>query len=127
VAQVAASVWRGSNRLPLLSSFSPQALAIARERAPQLPRGLLYGKVPEDWYGTFVELGAATLHCDANEVDGTLLAATAARRVPLLCYTVNRLEQANSLFARGVAALFTDRLDFAAAETAAYNRLQPLA
>lgn len=127
VAQVALSVWQGSARLPLLSSFSLEALAVARDRAPQLPRGLLYDQVPADWHAAFVELDARTLHCAAGQVDGQLLAAAAAHRVPLLCFTVNCPEQAKMLFAGGVAALFTDRLDLAVAETAAYNRLQPSA
>jgi glycerophosphoryl diester phosphodiesterase len=40
-----------------------------------------------------------------------VLGEAQARQVPVLCYTVNAPAEAEMLFARGVAAIFTDRLD----------------
>jgi glycerophosphoryl diester phosphodiesterase len=42
VARIARRTWEGPP--PLLSSFSPVALAAAREAAPELPRALLVGR-----------------------------------------------------------------------------------
>lgn len=111
VARLAADYWREAPERALISSFSLEALAIAGELAPALRRGALFVRAPADWPAIIARLGAATLHCAAGQLDDALLAEARARGVPLLCYTVNRPEQAKSLFARGVAALFTDRLD----------------
>lgn len=119
VAGLAAEFWRDAPERALLSSFSLAALAVARERAPALARGALFVEAPADWPAIVAELGAATLHCAAAHANDALLAAAAARGLPVLCYTVNRAEQAKSLFARGVAALFTDCLDRFAGEAAA--------
>lgn len=118
VARLAADCWREAPERALISSFSQEALAIARDQAPALPRGALFVEAPADWPAIVARLGAATLHCAAGQVHDALLAEARARSLPVLCYTVNRAEQAKSLFARGVAALFTDRLDRFAAEAA---------
>ena len=111
VAAEAARLWAGAALPPLLSSFDPVALAVARDVAPGLPRGILFEAVPDDWHACLTDLGAFSLHCDASGLADATLAEAAARGVPVLCYTVNEAEAAKSLFARGVAGLFTDRLD----------------
>lgn len=114
VAQLAAC-WQGAVP-PLLSSFSSVALAVARDLAPQLPRGLLYDVVPDDWLDERHRLQAVSLHCAAEHLSDAVLAEAQARQIPLLCYTVNQPAQAEKLWARGVSSLFTDRLDLFAAE-----------
>lgn len=101
--------WQGAPP-PLISSFSREVLSIARDLAPQLPRGLLFGAVPGDWPDAWRWLGAQTLHCDARRVTDGVLAEARELGVPVLCYTVNDEKTAKSLFSRGVSALFTDRL-----------------
>ena len=118
VAGMAADLWRGAALPPLVSSFSPVALEIARDVAPGLPRGLLFEKVPADWLRELDSLRAVSLQCDAGLLDDAVLAAARERQVPVLCYTVNAPRVAERLFARGVAALFTDRLDRFAAQAA---------
>src|SRR5471032_1228358 len=49
-------------QLPLLSSFSPVALAAARDAAPDLPRACLLDKIPADWQAQATELGAIAIH-----------------------------------------------------------------
>ncbi|HVG05559.1 MAG TPA: glycerophosphodiester phosphodiesterase family protein, partial [Burkholderiaceae bacterium] len=44
-------------RVPLLSSFAPEALIAAREVAPDLPRGWLVDDVPRDWHSELLQLG----------------------------------------------------------------------
>jgi glycerophosphoryl diester phosphodiesterase len=61
--------------------------------------------------GTAQHLQAVSLHCDADLLSDEVLAVAKAKDIPVLCYTVNAPELAKSLFARGVSALFTDRLD----------------
>ena len=124
VARQCAVLWQGAEVPPLLSSFSLAALEVARDLAPQLRRGILFDTPPGDWLSEVCRLQAYSLHCNAREIDDGVLAEAAGRGVPVLCYTVNAAEPAAQLFQRGVAALFTDRLDLFVAETSAYKGLQ---
>lgn len=113
--------WPGSG---LISSFSLPALAQCRAQLPQLPRGVLFERLPSDWAQWVRELGATTLHCAATEAAGPRLPEIIAAGVPVVCYTVNAPETAKMLFGMGVSACFTDALDTFVAETTAYKPLQ---
>ncbi|HLO61634.1 MAG TPA: glycerophosphodiester phosphodiesterase family protein, partial [Azonexus sp.] len=124
VARQTSALWQGEAVLPLISSFSLEAVEIARDLAPEIPRGLLFEQVPPDWLREMERLQAVTLHCNARHLAAGVLVEAQARGFPVLCYTVNTAEQAQDLFGRGVSAVFTDRLDLFAAETSAYKGLQ---
>jgi glycerophosphoryl diester phosphodiesterase len=111
VARQTADLWRGAAVQPLLSSFSLAALAVARDVAPEISRGVLFEAPPRDWLAEVQRLQAISLHCDADLVGDEVLAEARAHDVPVLCYTVNAPEQAEALFGRGVSGVFTDRLD----------------
>lgn len=111
VARLAADIWREAPDQVLISSFVPEALDIALELAPTLPRGLLFERVPPAWAGLFRSLRATTLHCHADHLDDQVLREAAALGVPIVCYTVNEEALARRLIERGVSAMFTDRLD----------------
>lgn len=123
VARLTAACWEGAAVPPLLSSFSLEALEIARDLAPQIPRGLLFEQVPADWLDTARHLQVATLHCSAKHLSDAVLAEAQANGIPVLCYTVNSKDAAKSIFERGVSAVFTDSLALFAAETSAYKAL----
>jgi glycerophosphoryl diester phosphodiesterase len=123
VARSSVELWRGAEVQPLLSSFSIAALEIARDLAPGIARGLLYEQVPADWAATAGCLQAFSLHCAAKGVSDAVLAEAQAMDMPVLCYTVNAPAQAATLFGRGVAAVFTDRLDLFSPETSPYKGL----
>ncbi|MFH1659279.1 MAG: glycerophosphodiester phosphodiesterase [Pseudomonadota bacterium] len=123
VARLSAGLWQGAWVQPLFSSFSLEALEIARDLAPQIPRGVLFEQVPADWLETVRRLQAVTLHCAARHLSDDVLAEAQANGIPVLCYTVNTENAAKSLLERGVSALFTDRLDLFVAETSAYKGL----
>ena len=110
VAREIRQLWAGVE-LPLVSSFSESALVAARAAAPELPLGCLYECPPADWPARVGALGALTLHCAVSSVDDDLLRAARAAAIPLLCYTVNDPLTATALFQRGVAAVFSDRID----------------
>ncbi len=124
VAGRCADAVRQSGFQVLLSSFSAEALDVARHRAPEVPRGLLFEQVPTDWMAELRRFDALTLHCSAVDLPDALLAEAAGAEVPVLVYTVNPPEMAESLFRRGVAAIFTDNLAAFANETSAYKGLQ---
>lgn len=95
----------------LLSSFSATALGAAAEEADGLPRALLVEAIPADWHRRMAETGSHALHAAANELAADAVRAVREAGVPLACYTVNRREDAERLFAMGVRAVFTDRPD----------------
>ncbi len=95
----------------LLSSFSVPALAAAADQAPQLPRAMLVNAIAADWRQRVAATGACALHCAARALTAEKLAEVRDAGYPLACYTVNRRDEAERLFAMGVSAVFTDRPD----------------
>ena len=95
----------------LLSSFSAAALRAAADEAVHLPRAMLFEAIPADWRERLLETGARALHSAARALTVDVLQAARDAGFPLACYTVNRREDAERLFAMGVSAMFTDRPD----------------
>lgn len=110
VARHILELWQGA-ALPLVSSFSSDSLAAARQVSSELPIGHLWEQAPADWAARLDALDAWSLHCHYEKADDALLAAARAKGVPVLCWTVNERPAANALLARGVSAVFSDRID----------------
>jgi glycerophosphoryl diester phosphodiesterase len=110
VAQGALSLWQGQTP-PLLSSFSFDALAAARDAAPSLPRGMLFEEVPADWLRITRELDCVSLHASHRHLSEALVAQIHAEGLRVLAYTVNDPERARLLAQWGVDMICTDRLD----------------
>ena len=53
-----------------------------------------------------------TLHCDVAFLDDEVLREALVGGIPVLCYTVNDPSIAAALYRRGVAAVFSDRIEF---------------
>lgn len=96
---------------PLLSSFSPEALTAARGAAPDLARGYLIDRVPSDWRERLEALGCAALHVNHRHLTQAAAAAVTRAGYGLFCYTVDDPACADRLFAWGVDAMCTDRID----------------
>lgn len=103
-------LWKGAS-LPLVSSFSEEALVAARRRAPELPIGCLWDAVPADWQARLDALDGFSMHCSAGMLDDAMVAQAQAAGVPVLCFTVNDRAFAESLLRRGVSSVFSDRID----------------
>ncbi|CAM2801039.1 glycerophosphodiester phosphodiesterase [Janthinobacterium lividum] len=97
--------------LPLLSSFSIEALQAARQAAPELARGWLVEQIPDGWERQARELGVVALHCDHQQLTPALAVAVKQEGLGLFCYTVNTPERASELLAWGVDGFCTDRID----------------
>ena len=121
VAQMALELWRGAPLLPVLSSFAVEALAAARAAAPQLPRGMLVGRIPPDWKTRMQALECVALHCDCKELTVPLLAEIHAAGYAVLVWTVNDPREAKRLFEWGVDGIVTDRLDLIGPDTNTYT------
>ena len=111
VAKMASELWRGAALQPLLSSFSFEALARAREAAPALARGFLVGKVPPDWAARLDELQCAALHTNYKHLVQATADQVRAAGYAILVYTVNEPQDARRLLGWGVDCVVTDALD----------------
>jgi glycerophosphoryl diester phosphodiesterase len=104
-------LWPAERPVPLLSSFALESLAVARDTAPELPRGLLVEAIPRDWRELMERLGCVSLNVSQRRSSERRIAAVLAEGVPVLCYTVNDPAKAQALWRLGVTALFSDAPD----------------
>ena len=105
--------------VPLLSSFSIEALEAARAACPDLPRGWLIDRVPPDWRVRLDSLGCVALHTNHRHLDASRVAQVKAAGAWLFCYTINEPARARDLLAWGVDAFCTDRIDLIGPDFAA--------
>jgi glycerophosphoryl diester phosphodiesterase len=96
---------------PLLSSFSYDALAAARDAVPELPRGYLLDQIPADWLQQAQQLGVVAIHTNHQHLDAGLAAQVKAAGYGLFCYTVNDPARGREILAWGVDGFCTDRID----------------
>ena len=111
VARLAAELWQGAPVPPLLTSFKPEALAAARQAAPDLPRGLLVDTLWEGWLAKAQELGCAAVVANHSLWNATNVAQVHGAGLRCLSYTVNDQEAAEHLLALGTDGIITDRVD----------------
>lgn len=111
VARMAAELWRGAERPPVLSSFSPLSLGAARAVAPELPRGLLLGRLPPHWREMLRDLECVALHANFRSLNARLIAEAHDAGCAVLVWTVNERRTARKLLDWGADCLVTDRLD----------------
>lgn len=111
VAEQADRIWSTNPVPPLLTSFSPEALAGARETAPELPRGLLLESLWTDWLGTALELGCSAVICDHALWDAATMDRVHDAGLRSLAYTVNDDTEVQRLLALGIDGIITDRVD----------------
>lgn len=97
--------------LPLLSSFSIEALLAARQSAPDLPRGWLVDAIPPGWLQQLRAVDGVAVHCNHQQLTQALAHEVKQAAVGLFCYTVNDPRRAEELRAWGVDGFCTDRID----------------
>jgi glycerophosphoryl diester phosphodiesterase len=97
--------------VPLLSSFSQDALEAARRDAPQVPRAFLMSELAPDWEARAHAVGALALHLNQRHLTQAQARAVKAAGFGLFCYTVNDPARARELLDWGMDAFCTDRID----------------
>ena len=102
--------WRGTT-LPLMSSFSFAALEAVRDIAPQFSRALDVAAIPADWQMQMQALGCIGLHASATDNSIDCLRECRRTGIQMAIWTVNDSGLADTLFAAGMDAIFTDRPD----------------
>lgn len=111
VALDARTLWSKAAVQPLLSSFSEDALAAARDAVPELPRALLLERIPPDWEARLSHLECVAIDADFNVVDQALVADAHRAGFKVLTYTPNDPAVIASLSAWGVDVVITDAID----------------
>lgn len=105
------ALWRGDEIPPLLSSFSADALAAARDAVPELPRALLLDTLAADWSDQLAQLGCIALAINHHALSEAIVNAARAGGYRMLCYTVNDAERVQELARWGVDGIITDAVD----------------
>ena len=108
VAELLARTWPADPAHLLISSFERDALAAARDRAPNIARGILFRRIPKNWRSVAAGLGCVTIHADQQRLRPAVLSEIRRAGYPLLAYTVNDPERAKTLFDFGVKSVFSD-------------------
>lgn len=104
---VLTACWPSYGKL-VLSSFSIEALSIARDLAPHWPRGLITEIPPVDWRDILKTLGCVSLHCSASSATPSLVQEVHEEGYRLVVWTINDAVKARKLFALGVDGIITD-------------------
>lgn len=105
----ARDLWPAAAPPLLISSFSRLALQVARDIAPQWPRGLLIGGLTDDWRAGVESTGAWSLHCAAELLSAQGVAEVLDAGCRVMVYTVNDPGRALNLWDWGVDSIITDR------------------
>ena len=95
----------------MLSSFSEEALAAARDAVPELPRALLLERVPPDWEARLSHLGCIAIDTDFSELDQALVDDAHRAGFKVLTYTPNDPAVISTLSAWRVDVIITDAVD----------------
>jgi len=103
-----ARLWPERGWATLISSFEPPALAAAKARAPNLPRGLLFRALPGNWRPLAEALGCVSIHLDHRRLSPAIVGDVKSLGYLLLAYTVNDATRARMLFDWGVTSVFSD-------------------
>ena len=115
VAMDAAALWRDADVAPLLSSFSVDALAAARDAlraiGATVPRALLLDDPPADWLARVHALECAAVVVNHRHVSVKMVADAHAGGVRVACYTVDEGARVDALRSMGVDTVITDAID----------------
>lgn len=100
----------------VVSSFSYELLACFHRLAPQVPLGLLYDELPDNWQDQARALNAFSIHLDWQNLSYNQTRAVKDAGYPIFCWTANDPEAFKSLWHWGVDAVISNNpQDFFAA------------
>lgn len=92
----------------VISSFSEALLAECLRQLPGFARGLLTGKLDEDWVDKLEALQAFSLHSHWKALNDPVIEQAQAAGCRVLTWTVNDIELGERLLQQGVDSVITD-------------------
>ncbi|WP_419903062.1 glycerophosphodiester phosphodiesterase [Kiloniella sp.] len=111
VVDLLARIWPKDLAKPLFSSFKRESLEVARDIAPDYPRGLLLYDDLSDWQIHAKNLRCSTIHLWHKMFTPELIAEFKSEGYGIATYTVNEAEIAINLVEMGVDSIITDYPD----------------
>lgn len=105
-----AQMWPSDRLLPLISSFSIEALRAAQQRAPHHPRAWLAHEWPDHPLVTLNALGCVSFHCNHVLLNAARVADIRAHGYYMAAYTVDDPLRAMELLSWGVNSIVTDQI-----------------
>jgi len=103
--------WQGAALLPLVSSFSAEALAGVRQAAPELPLALLVEELNPALVAQAQALGCRALHVCHRALSAEWVAQLHGLGLAVMAWTVNQPQEMQCLRQWGVDMLCSDRPD----------------
>ena len=94
-----------------MSSFSPEALAAARDADARWPRALLLDTLRDGWFDEVRALGCVAVVTNFRVMDAAVIAQLHGAGLRALVYTVNDEADAQRLLALGIDGIITDAVD----------------
>lgn len=111
VSRLIKSDWPQNVPAPIVSSFSEEAIAVAHKEIPEVPRAMLFWKLPEDWRDVVQKYECSSIHMSDRHITGAFIRDASELGLPVRVYTVNDPARANALRDMGAQSVFTDRPD----------------
>ncbi|MFY7962695.1 MAG: glycerophosphodiester phosphodiesterase family protein [Elsteraceae bacterium] len=90
-----------------MAVLSASAADVQLRGAPELPRGFLSSKLPEDWRDVTARLRCATVNLGGRGLTREIVQKVSAE-YPLAVWTVNEASRARELLSWGAASIITD-------------------
>ena len=103
------AVWPPAAPPPLITSIKHDCLRIARELAPDWPRGLVCLRYPRNWRALLEDLACGIMICRESLLDRRRVERITGAGYALMAFTVNRPRRAATLLSWGVSSIITDR------------------
>ncbi len=101
-------LWPNGSPPPLITSYKPECLEVARAAAPTWPRGLVCFRLPRDWRAQLEALGCRILVCMHTALTRRKVKQITGAGIALMTFTVNRPRRAANLWRWGVSSIITD-------------------
>jgi len=108
VLATAKTCWPSNLHPPLISSFSRTAVAVAKNEAPDWPRGLVVDRLPADWKNVANTLGVAVMLPEITHLTEPEVRAITREGCETITWTVNELHKAETVLSWGARAICTD-------------------
>jgi len=108
VLATAKTCWPSHLAPPLISSFSRTAVAVAKNEVPDWPRGLIVDRLPADWKSAANTLDIAVVLPEVTNLTEATIRAIAKEGYETIAWTVNELNEAETILSWGALAICTD-------------------